>query len=73
LKLEVSSGILDKINMSVVDKQAAKDFKKAVTGAKNSRDMFWRSQAQELAFMLTAAIEQLKDAVQDPQIGAQAL
>lgn len=55
------------------DIQAVKDFKKAVTAAKNRRDMFWRSQAPDLADMLTQALEQLKKAVRDPQIGVEAL
>jgi len=55
------------------DMQAVKDFKKAVTAAKNRRDMFWRSQAPELATMLTRALEQLKKTVQDPQFGVKAL
>jgi hypothetical protein len=50
-----------------------KDFKKAVTAAKNRRNMFWRSQAPELASMLTLALEQLKETVQDPQVGVEAL
>jgi len=53
--------------------QAVRSFKKAVTAAKNRRDMFWRSQAPELASMITRALEQLKNAVQDPQIGAEAM
>lgn len=59
--------------MITAHKQAVKDFKKAVTEAKNSREMFWRSQAPELADMLIHALEQLKNAVQDPQVGAQAV
>jgi hypothetical protein len=59
--------------MITPDRQAFKDFKKAVTAAKNRREMFWRSQAPELASMLTRALEQLKNVVQDPQIGAEAL
>ena len=55
------------------DTQAVKDFKKAVTAAKNRRDMFWRSQAPELALMLTHALEQLKKVVQDSQVGAEAM
>lgn len=43
-------------NMTNFHKQAVKDFKKIVTAAKNSRDMFWRSQAPELASMLTQAL-----------------
>ncbi len=57
----------------MVINQAEKDFKKAVTAAKNRRDMFWRSQAPELATMLTLALEQLKETVQDPQVGVEAL
>lgn len=53
--------------------QAAKDFKKAVTAAKNRREMFWRSQAPDLADMLTQALEQLKKTVRDPQVGVDAL
>lgn len=53
--------------------QAAKDFKKAVTAAKNRREMFWRSQAPDLADMLTQALEQLKKTVHDPQVGVEAL
>jgi len=53
--------------------QVEKDFKKAVTAAKNRRDMFWRSQAPELASMLTLALEQLKETVQDPQVGVETL
>lgn len=59
--------------MTNSDTQAVKDFKKAVTAAKNRRDMFWRSQAPELALMLTEELEQLKKAVKDPQVGAEAL
>ena len=59
--------------MTNYDKQAVKDFKKAVTAAKNRRDMFWRSQAPELALMLTQALEQLKKVVQGYQVGAEAL
>ena len=55
------------------DTQAAKDFKKAVTAAKNRREMFWRSQAPDLAGMLTQALEQLKKTVHDPQVGVEAL
>lgn len=53
--------------------QAVKDFKKTVTAAKNSRKMFWRSQAPDLAYMLNYALEQLKQSVHDPQAGAEAL
>ena len=53
--------------------RAAKDFKKAVTAAKNHKTMFWRSQAPELAVMLTDALEQFKKTVKDPQIGVRAL
>ena len=53
--------------------QAVRDFKKTVTAAKNSRKMFWRSQASELAEMLDQALEQLKQSVQDLQIGVDAL
>jgi hypothetical protein len=53
--------------------QVVKDFKKTVTAAKNSRKMFWRSQAPDLADMLNQALEQLKQSVQDPQIGVDAL
>lgn len=55
------------------DRQAVKDFKKAVTAAKNRRDMFWRSQASDLADMLTQALEQLKKTVRDPQVGVDAI
>lgn len=55
------------------DMQAAREFKKAVTVAKNRREMFWRSQAPELADMLTHALEQLKKTVHDPHIGVDAL
>src|SRR3989338_4821660 len=55
------------------DTQAVKDFKKAVTAAKNRREMFWRSQTPELALMLTQALEQLKKVVQDSQVGAEAM
>ncbi|MBI2447224.1 MAG: hypothetical protein HYV48_01650 [Candidatus Omnitrophica bacterium] len=60
-------------NMTNPDRQAVKDFKKAVTAAKNRREMFWRSHAPELAVMLTQALEQLKKAVKDPQAGVDAL
>ena len=33
--------------MQDIESLAARDFKKAVTAAKNSRKMFWRSQAPE--------------------------
>lgn len=56
-----------------LDAQAVKDFKTAVTAAKNSRKMFWRSQAPDLADMLNQALEQLKQSVHDPQIGVDAL
>ncbi len=59
--------------MADSDTQAVRDFKKAVTAAKNRKDMFWRSQAPELALMLTQALEQLKQTVQDPQIAVEAL
>ena len=35
--------------------------------------MFWRSQAPDLAGMLTQALEQLKKTVHDPQVGVEAL
>ncbi len=60
-------------NMTDFEKQAVKEFKKAVTAAKNRREMFWRSQAPDLADMLTHALEQLKKTVRDPQIGVEAL
>ncbi len=53
--------------------EAVRDFKKTVTAAKNSREMFWRSQAPELAEMLGEALEQLKQTVSDPQTGVDAL
>ncbi len=59
--------------MNEHDYQAVKNFKKAVTVAKNSRDMFWRSQAPALAAMLTQALEQLKKTVIDPQAGLEAV
>ena len=59
--------------MTNSDRQAVKDFKKAVTAAKSRREMFWRSQAPELAAMLIQALEQLKEAVHDPQVGVEAL
>lgn len=59
--------------MTDSNRQAVKDFKKAVTAAKNRRDMFWRSQAPDLADMLTRALEQLKEEVRDPQIAVEAL
>ncbi len=59
--------------MAISDTQAIKSFKKAVTAAKNRKDMFWRSQAPELAMMLTRALEQLKRTVQNPRIGVEAL
>jgi hypothetical protein len=55
--------------MTISDTKAINDFKKAVTAAKNRRKMFWRSQAPELADMLDRALEQLKQAVDDPQTG----
>ena len=55
------------------DRQVVKDFKKAVTTAKNCREMFWRSQAPELADILTQALEQLKKEVRDPKVGVEAL
>jgi len=55
------------------DIRAAKDFKKAVTAAKNRKDMFWRSQAPELAAMITDALEQFNKEVKDPQLGVNAL
>lgn len=55
------------------ESQAVRDFRKAVTAAKNSREMFWRSQAPELAEMLAEALEGLKQAVSDPQAGVDAL
>lgn len=59
--------------MITPDKQAAKNFKKAVTAAKNCREMFYRSQAPDLANMLNSALEQFKHAVEDPEIGVEAL
>src|SRR3989338_4961782 len=59
--------------MTNSDTQAVKDFKKAVTAAKNHKEMFWRSQAPDLADMLTDVLEQLKRAVKDPEVGAEAL
>ena len=59
--------------MQDIESLAARDFKKAVTAAKNSRKMFWRSQAPELAKMLAEALEQLKQTVSDPQTGVNAL
>ena len=56
-----------------IETQSVKDFKKAVTAAKNSRKMFWRSQAPELAEMLGEALEHLKQTVSDPQTGVDAL
>jgi hypothetical protein len=56
-----------------VETQAVRDFKKTVTAAKNSRKMFWRSQAPELAEMLGEALEELKQSVHDPQAGVDAL
>jgi len=55
------------------DTQTVRDFKKTVTAAKNSRKMFWRSQAPDLAEMLNQALEQLKQSVRDPQTGVDAL
>ena len=62
-----------KNSMTSTDTQAAKDFRKALTAAKNRKSMFWRSQAPELASMLARALEQLKGAVQDSQIGVEAI
>jgi hypothetical protein len=59
--------------MTNPDTQAVKDFKKAVTAAKNRKEMFWRSQAPDLAEMLTHALEQLKKTVRDPQVGVEAV
>jgi hypothetical protein len=59
--------------MTDSERQAIKDFKKSVTAAKNRRKMFWRSQAPELADMLDQALEQLKQTVNDPQAGVDAL
>ena len=59
--------------MTNLDTQAVRDFKKAVTAAKNRRHMFWRSQAPGLAYMLNQALEQLKQSVSDPQIGVDTL
>jgi hypothetical protein len=55
------------------DIRAAKDFRKAVTAAKNRRDMFWRSQAPELAAVITDALEQFNKEVKDPHLGVNAL
>lgn len=55
------------------DVQAVKDFKKAVTAAKNRREMFWRSQAPELAFAFDEALHKFKNSVNDPQTGVEAL
>jgi len=57
-------------NMNTTDMQAVKDFKKAVTAAKNRRDMFWRSQAPELAAMLEDALEEFKKAGLDEKQSA---
>ncbi|MEI7751963.1 MAG: hypothetical protein WCJ71_07730, partial [Candidatus Omnitrophota bacterium] len=70
---EVESVTAGKDFMTTSDTQAAKNFKKAVTAAKNRRDMFWRSQAPELALMITGALEQLKETIKDPQVGVSAL
>jgi tetratricopeptide (TPR) repeat protein len=59
--------------MTISDTKAIKDFKKAVTAAKNRRTMFWRSQAPDLAGMLDQALGQLKQSVHDPQAGVDAL
>ncbi|MDD4013240.1 MAG: hypothetical protein PHW14_03510 [Candidatus Omnitrophica bacterium] len=59
--------------MNITDRQAVRDFKKAVTAAKNRRKMFWRSQAPDLADMLDQALEQLKQSVRDPRAGVDAL
>ncbi|MBU1148240.1 MAG: hypothetical protein KKD11_07805 [Candidatus Omnitrophica bacterium] len=59
--------------MNNPNRQAVKDFKKAVTAAKNRREMFWRSQAPDLADMLTRALEQLKKSVRDPQVAVDAI
>jgi len=59
--------------MTISDTKGIKDFKKTVTAAKNSRKMFWRSQAPDLAAMLNQALEQLKQSVHDPQAGVEAL
>ena len=56
-----------------IETQSVTDFKKTVTAAKNSRKMFWRSQAPELAEMLGEALEHLKQTVSDPQTGVDAL
>lgn len=60
-------------SMANVEIQAVRDFKKTVTAAKNSREMFWRSKAPELAEMLCEALEELKQTVSDPQTGVDAL
>jgi hypothetical protein len=60
-------------SVSDSDIRAAKDFKKAVTAAKNRKDMFWRSQAPELAAMITDALEQFNKEVKDPHLGVNAL
>lgn len=60
-------------SMTNSDTHAAKNFKKAVTAAKNRRDMFWRSQGPELALMITDALEKFKKAVQDPRVGVSAM
>jgi hypothetical protein len=70
---EAESVTAGKDFMTTSDTQAAKNFKKAVTAAKNRRDMFWRSQAPELALMITGALEQLKETIKDPQVGVSAL
>jgi hypothetical protein len=59
--------------MANIETQLVRNFKKAVTAAKNSRKMFWRSQAPELAEILEQALEQLKQSVHDPQAGVDAL
>lgn len=59
--------------MTDFERQAVKDFKKAVTAAKSRKSMFWRSQAPDLADMLTRALEQLEKTVQDPRAGVEAL
>jgi len=53
--------------MTIQDRQAIRDFKKAATAAKNKREMFWRSQAPELAFAFDEALHKLKNLVKDPR------
>lgn len=73
----ISRRYVRKIKMKSIvtnsDTQVIKDFKKAVTAAKNRREMFWRSQAPDLADMFTQSLEQLKKTVRDPQVGVEAL